>query len=115
MSAAETLPTPEGDAQNLQPVECYVPYPCAPDNIRDTMTLIPMRREVQGQGHSNTILTLSMTTWGVLCMHLPWVLTFSREKWRCDNVPMLPTDATDIVEVYPWHNTVVGPHLQLAP
>jgi hypothetical protein len=26
MSAAETLPTPEGDAQNLQPVECYVPY-----------------------------------------------------------------------------------------
>jgi len=43
------------------------------------------------------------------------VLTFSREKLPCGKVPMLPTYATYIVEVCPWHNKVVGPHLQLAP
>jgi hypothetical protein len=48
-------------------------------------------------------------------MRFPRVLTFALEKLPCDNVPMLPTYATDIVEVCPWHNLVVGPHLQLVP
>jgi hypothetical protein len=47
--------------------------------------------------------------------HPPWVLTLSREQVRCGLVPMLPTDTPDILEVHPWHNTVVVPNLQLAP
>jgi hypothetical protein len=64
ISTSETLQAPESDAQNSLQVQCHVPYPCAPNKIRDTITLIPMRREVQGQGHSNTILSLLMTTRG---------------------------------------------------
>jgi hypothetical protein len=40
-----------------------VPCPFATGEVRDTMTLISMRREVQGQGHSQTTLPLSMQTW----------------------------------------------------
>jgi hypothetical protein len=43
------------------------------------------------------------------------VLTFALEKLPCDNVPMLPTYATNIVEVYPWHNSAASPHLKLVP
>jgi len=48
-------------------------------------------------------------------MRFLWVLMFALEKLPCDNVPMFPTYATDIVEVCPWHKLVVGPHLQLVP
>lgn len=64
MCTFETLPTPESDAQNSQLVQCHIPYPCAPNKIRDTITLMLMRRDVQGQGHSNTMLSLPMTTRG---------------------------------------------------
>src|SRR4029450_7313205 len=99
-----------GDIGALQ-----VPCPFATGEVRDTMTLISMRREVQGQGHSQTTLPLPMQTWRGLLMRFPRVLTFALEKLPCDNVPMLPTYATDIVEVCPWHNSVVGSHLQLVP
>jgi hypothetical protein len=64
IATSETLPTPEREAQHLQPVQCHVLYPCAPDKVRDTMTLTPMRRAVQGQRHSKIPLSLPMTTRG---------------------------------------------------
>jgi len=74
------------------------------------MTLIPMRRKVQGQGHSKNNSTAPDEKLGeVLLRRCLWVLTFAREK-----LPVLPTDATDIEEVCPWHNTVVVPNLKLA-
>jgi hypothetical protein len=62
MRTSEPLSTPESDAQKSQPVQCHILYPYAPNKIRDTIALMPMRREVQGQGHANTILSLPMTT-----------------------------------------------------
>jgi hypothetical protein len=61
---------------------------------------------VQGQEHSHTALRLRCFL---------WVVTGVRQQLSGGKVPMLPTDATKIVEVCPWYNTVVRPNLTLAP
>jgi len=74
------------------------------------MTLMPMRRKVQGQGHSKNNSTAPDEKLGeVLLRQWPWALTLAREK-----LLVLPTDAIDIEEVCPWHNTVVVPNLKQA-
>src|SRR5262245_58541870 len=95
--------------QRVTAQPCHIPCPCTPDKVRDTMTLIPMRKEVQGQGHSNTTLAPPMTDRGGAARVLS-LLTCSREQLRCGHVPRLPTDTTYILEVHPWHNAVVVPN-----
>jgi hypothetical protein len=79
------------------------------------MTPIPMRREVQGHGHSKTTILLPIATLGGAMQAISLVLMCSIEQLPFGKVPMLPTYATDIVEVCPWYNKVVETNLTLVP
>jgi hypothetical protein len=70
---------------------------------------------VQGQGPSTTALLLPMNTRGGSAQAISLGIgDFAREV-PYDKVPMLPTSATHIMEVCPWHNSLVAPPLKLAP
>ena len=97
----EALKASRGEraTQHAPSLQSHVPCPCAPDLIHATITLLPRRMDVRGQGHSPLMFPLLVPMRGGAARARFRGLTCARATVPGGPVPLCPPDATDSVEV----------------